>query len=243
MPVSSSTSRVSPSTIDSPSWTSITPPGVDQSSDPFRRRFCTSKTPSGPSMIPLATSQSRIRWILAGCPAMHANVEAVVAAAQARGITIQPREFPDSTRTAADAAAAIGVPVGAIVKSLVFLVDERPVVALVSGDNLLDEGKLAAAAGGKKARRPDANAVRDATGFPIGGIPPFGHRNDLPVYVDEDLFRFDVVWAAAGTPHVNFSISPADLLAATGGRRYALGRAGANEAVIPPSTTNSEPVE
>src|SRR4051812_34759756 len=236
MPVSSSTSRVSPSTIDSPSWTSITPPGVDQSSDPFRRRFCTSKTPSGPSMIPLATSQSRIRWILAGCPAMHANVEAVVAAAQARGITIQPREFPDSTRTAADAAAAIGVPVGAIVKSLVFLVDDRPVVALVSGDNQLDEAKLAEAAGATTAHRPNAGVVRDATGFPIGGIPPFGHRTDLPVYVDDDLFRFETVWAAAGTPHINFSITPADLAAATNGQRYSLGRRGASDAVIPPST-------
>src|SRR4051812_15897704 len=158
---------------------------------------------------------------------MHPNVAVVVAAATARGITIEPREFPESTRTAADAAAAIGVPVGAIVKSLVFLVDDQPVVALVSGDNQLDEQKLAAAAGGTTCRRPNAQIVRDATGFPIGGIPPFGHRSDLPVYVDEDLFLFETVWAAAGTPHINFSISPADLLAATGGPgspRYSLGR-------------------
>ena len=174
---------------------------------------------------------------------MHPNVAAVVAAAEARGIAIEPREFPDGTRTAEDAAAAIGVPVGPIVKSLVFLVDDQPVVALVSGDNQLDEAKLAAAANGHIAHRPNAQVVRDATGFPIGGIPPFGHRNPLPVYVDEDLFRFETVWAAAGTPHINFSISPKDLLAATNGKgTYELGRT-PGEPIIPPSTTNSDPVE
>ena len=147
---------------------------------------------------------------------MHPNVERVVQAAAARGATIVPAEFPDSTRTADEAAAAIGVAVGAIVKSLVFLVDGTPVVALVSGSNLLDEGKLAAAAGGIRARRPDADVVREATGYPIGGVPPFGFPSDLPVFVDHDLLGYDEVWAAAGTPHVNFPIAPAVLVRISG---------------------------
>ena len=155
---------------------------------------------------------------------MHPNVAPVVAAAAAAGVIIEPREFPDSTRTAADAAAAIGVPVGAIVKTLVFLVDDQSVVAMVSGDNQLDEAKLAKAAGGSSSRRPDANTVRDATGFPIGGIPPCGHRRKLPSYVDDDLFRFDVVWAAAGTPHINFSVTPEQLVVISGAMTADLAR-------------------
>jgi Cys-tRNA(Pro) deacylase len=148
---------------------------------------------------------------------VHRNVRRVVEAAERAGLTIEPREFAESTRTAADAAAAIGVPVGAIVKSLVFGVDDDVVVALVSGDNALDEAKLAAAAGGGKAHRVDADRVREATGFPVGGVPPFGHATDLAVFVDEDLLSFDEVWAAAGTPHVNFASAPGDLVRATGG--------------------------
>jgi Cys-tRNA(Pro) deacylase len=149
----------------------------------------------------------------------------VVDAGRAAGVFVEPREFPEGTRTAVDAANAIGVELGQIVKTLVFLVDGAPVTALVSGDNLLDEAKLAAAAGGTTSSRPDAALVRDATGFPIGGVPPFGHATPLPVYVDEDLLRFDEVWAAAGTPHVNFAISPAALVQATGGTVCTLAKA------------------
>ena len=138
-------------------------------------------------------------------------------AGRAAGLTIEPREFPDGTRTAQDAADAIGVELGQIVKTLVFLVDDAPVAALVSGDNMLDEKLLAAAAGGSKAARPDAKLVREATGFPIGGVPPFGHATELRVFVDPDLLAYDEVWAAAGTPHVNFAVSPTALVAATGG--------------------------
>jgi Cys-tRNA(Pro) deacylase len=148
---------------------------------------------------------------------VHRNVRRVVDAAAERGLAIEPREFDESTRTAADAARAIGVPGGAIVKSLVFGVDDDVVVALVSGDNALDEEKLATAHGGRRAHRVDADAVRVATGFPVGGVPPFGHATDLAVYVDEDLLAHDVVWAAAGTPHVNFACAPDDLVRATGG--------------------------
>ena len=148
---------------------------------------------------------------------MHRNVRAVVEAGRALGVDIHPREFPDSTRSAADAALAIGVDLGQIIKSLVFCVDGEVVVALVSGDNLLDERKLAECAGGERAWREDADTVRDATGFPVGGVPPFGHREPLRVFVDEDLLEFEELWAAAGTPHVNFAILPSELVKATGG--------------------------
>jgi prolyl-tRNA editing enzyme YbaK/EbsC (Cys-tRNA(Pro) deacylase) len=147
---------------------------------------------------------------------MHKNVRAVVAAAEARGLTIEPRAFPEGTKTAADAAAAIGVEVGQIVKSLVFLVDGAPTMALVAGDNRLDEGSLAAAAGGAGVARADADAVRAATGFPIGGVPPIGHP--LPIYIDEDLLEYDEVWAAAGTWTDVFPIAPAELVRITAGR-------------------------
>src|SRR3954463_10994978 len=167
MPVSSSTSRVRPSTTDSPSCTSMTPPGGDQSSDPSRRRFCTSKSPSGPSTRPPATTQSRTPGFWQGDGTMsesaHPNTEAVVAGAAAAGITIEPRRFPEGTRTAEDAAAAIGVPAGAIVKSLVFLVDDQPVLLLVSGAHGVADPARGAAAGGSAARRPFAAVVRDLT--------------------------------------------------------------------------------
>ncbi|MEN3273600.1 MAG: hypothetical protein V7636_2361 [Actinomycetota bacterium] len=148
---------------------------------------------------------------------MHRNVRAVIDAGAARGLDIEPRSFPEGTKTAADAAAAIGVEVGQIVKSLVFLVDDAPVVALVSGDNQLDEKKLAQAHGGGKVRRADADAVRAATGFPIGGVPPLGHAEPLPVYVDRDLERWDEVWAAAGTWTDVFPVAPSDLVRASNG--------------------------
>jgi prolyl-tRNA editing enzyme YbaK/EbsC (Cys-tRNA(Pro) deacylase) len=146
---------------------------------------------------------------------MHRNVRAVVAAAQRRGLVIEPRSFSKGTKTADDAAAAIGVTVGQIVKSLVFLVDGEPTMALVGGDERLDEVKLAAAAGGAGVERPDGDAVRAATGFPIGGVPPFGH--DLPVYVDGGLLRYDKIWAAAGTWTDVFAITPTELVRITGG--------------------------
>lgn len=146
---------------------------------------------------------------------MHKNVRAVVESGRILGLTVKPREFAESTRTAADAALAIGVDLGQIVKSLVFSVDGEVVVALVSGDNLLDEDKLAKAAGGTRAHREDADTVREATGFPVGGIPPFGHREPLRIFVDEDLLQYDEVWAAAGTPHVNFALTPNELVRAT----------------------------
>jgi prolyl-tRNA editing enzyme YbaK/EbsC (Cys-tRNA(Pro) deacylase) len=148
---------------------------------------------------------------------LHPNVARVVGAGRALGLDIEPFHFPDGTKTAADAAAAIGVDVGQIVKSLIFAVDGAVVLAYVSGANRLDEGKLAAAAGGITCTRVDADTVRAATGFPIGGVPPFGHATRLRVFVDPDLMRYDVVWAAAGTWNDVFAIAPSDLVRASEG--------------------------
>jgi prolyl-tRNA editing enzyme YbaK/EbsC (Cys-tRNA(Pro) deacylase) len=152
---------------------------------------------------------------------VHANVENVLAAAAEQGVTLEVSEFPDGTRTAADAAAAVGTGVDQIVKSLVFRVvgvtapshedGGRLVMALVGGADRLDEQRLAAAAGAERAERVDADAVREATGFPIGGVPPFAHRHPMPVWIDDALLEPDEVWAAAGTPRHVFPITPADL--------------------------------
>lgn len=148
---------------------------------------------------------------------LHRNVLRVVAAGSAIGVGVEPVRFPEGTKTAADAATAIGCDVGQIVKSLIFAVDGEVVLAYVSGANQLDEAKLASAAGGVQCSRVDADVVRNATGFPIGGVPPFGHDTELRVFVDPDLLRYDTVWAAAGTWHDVFALSPRQLVDASGG--------------------------
>jgi prolyl-tRNA editing enzyme YbaK/EbsC (Cys-tRNA(Pro) deacylase) len=119
-------------------------------------------------------------------------------------------EFPDGVHTAQQAAEAIGCDVAQIVKSLVFLRDGAPLLVLCSGANVVDEAAL----GVTKAR---ADAVRAATGMPIGGVAPYGHPAPLATLVDEDLLAFDVVWAAAGRPQLVFPLAPAELVARTGG--------------------------
>jgi Cys-tRNA(Pro) deacylase len=148
---------------------------------------------------------------------VHANAARVSKAAADLGLTIELREFPEGTRTAEDAARAIGVEVGQIVKSLVFTLDGELVMALVSGRNRLDEAKLATALGGREVGRADAAGVREATGYAIGGVPPFGHPQALPTAIDEDLLGYDEVWAAAGTPRDVFALAPAELARCTGG--------------------------
>ena len=154
----------------------------------------------------------------------HPNVERVVAAGRELGLEIEPRSFPEGTRTAQEAADAIGVELGQIVKSLIFGVDGEVVLAYVSGANRLDEKLLAAAAGGTRCERVDADAVRKATGFPIGGVPPFGHTTPLRVFIDPDLLQHDIVWAAAGTWNDVFPIAPGELVRASGGRLVELKR-------------------
>jgi prolyl-tRNA editing enzyme YbaK/EbsC (Cys-tRNA(Pro) deacylase) len=141
----------------------------------------------------------------------NTSTSRVVHAAAARGLAIDVRHFPEGTKTASDAAAAIGCPVAAIVKSLVFMVDDEPVVALVPGDRMLDPDRLALLAGGAKARRATLDEARAATGFAAGGTPPFGYPRPLRVFADVDLRRNDPVWAAAGTPTTVFPIRILDL--------------------------------
>ena len=150
---------------------------------------------------------------------MHPSAQKVADAARALGLSVEIVEFEETTRTAQDAANTIGCQVAQIVKSLLFIVDGQPVIALVSGVNRLDERKLAAlrGVGRKRVERADADTTKAATGFSIGGVPPFGHTSRLPVYVDEDLTRFDVVWAAAGTPFAVFAITPEELVRASQG--------------------------
>ena len=143
---------------------------------------------------------------------VHRNVRRVIDAGRAAGVDVEPVRFPEGTQTAADAAAAIGCEVGQIVKSLIFAVDGEVVLAYVSGANRLDEAKLATAAGGLTCSRVDADVVRTVTGYPIGGVPPFGHATDLRVFVDPDLLRYDEVWAAAGTWHDVFPLAPDELV-------------------------------
>lgn len=144
---------------------------------------------------------------------MHPSAEKVAAAAKSKGLDIEIIEFGQSTHSAEEAADAIGCQVSQIVKSLIFVVDGRPILALVAGDNRLDERKLARlfSVGRKKIKRADANLVKTVTGFSIGGVPPFGHDSVIPAVMDADLLNHDVVWAAAGTPHVVFAITPTDL--------------------------------
>ena len=141
------------------------------------------------------------------------RVEAALAEA---GIETEVLHTPDSARTAEEAAAAIGASVSQIVKSLVFTCDGAPVLALVSGTNRLDTKALGALAGGR-IERADADVVRAATGYAIGGIPPIGHPTRLPTWIDRDLLAFEVVWAAAGTPNAVFPVAPDALVRASGG--------------------------
>ena len=135
------------------------------------------------------------------------------------GLPPEIRRLADSTRTAPEAAAAVGCELGAIVKSLVLRGARtyEPVLALVSGDNRADVALIEAAVG-EPIERPDAAYVREITGYSIGGIPPVGHARPLPTLLDEDLLRFATVWAAAGHPHAVFPIAPATLATATNAR-------------------------
>ncbi len=147
----------------------------------------------------------------------------VQAALRALGLECQVVELPGSTRTALEAAQAVGCTVGQIVKSLVFSGKEsgRPLLALVSGSNRVDEKKLALLAG-EPTEKADADFTRAHTGYAIGGVPPVGHSGPITTFVDEDLLQYEQVWAAAGTPHAVFPIRPADLARAAGGKVAAI---------------------
>lgn len=140
----------------------------------------------------------------------------VTAHAAERGVPIAVRRFNATTRTAQDAAQQIGCTVAEIVKSLVFLAAGVPVVVLCSGADRVDESKLKALLGASGVRRATADEAKNATGFAIGGVPPFGHATPLRVIVDDGLFAFATVWAAAGLPDAVFPIAPAELARLSG---------------------------
>ncbi len=131
---------------------------------------------------------------------------------------VDVHRYPAGTRTAADAAAAIGCDVAQIVKSLVFAADGEPVLVLTSGANRVDVERVADLLGATRVTKADADLVRSATGFAIGGTPPFGHPAPLPTLVDRDLLDHEVVWAAAGTPDSVFPLSPDVVVRRSGGR-------------------------
>lgn len=148
---------------------------------------------------------------------MHPNVEKVRAALAERGFVADPVEFGTSTRTSADAAAAIGTSVAQIAKSLVFVAGGEAVLVIASGANRVSTEKVSRLLNAAVSRA-DAELVRRATGYGIGGVPPVGHAQRLAIVLDEDLLGFDVVWAAAGTPNAVFPIAPAELVRVTDGR-------------------------
>lgn len=145
------------------------------------------------------------------------SVERVKAALDKLNIPIQFQELPHSTRTAVEAAEAVQSSVGQIVKSLVFIIgDDRPLLILTSGSNQVNEDHISRMLG-DKIRFANADVVRKQTGFAIGGVSPYGLKREIPIFIDRDLLQHDLVWAAAGSSHAVFSISPHDLVETTGG--------------------------
>lgn len=147
---------------------------------------------------------------------MSRSIRRFEEASREAGLQVQVRRFPEGTKTAADAARAIGCEAAQIVKSLVFVADGEPVIALTSGANRADVERLAAVLGVREVRRATADEAREATGFAIGGTPPLGHPRALRIVMDEDLLAYDEVWAAAGTPDAVFPTTPEELRGVTG---------------------------
>jgi prolyl-tRNA editing enzyme YbaK/EbsC (Cys-tRNA(Pro) deacylase) len=154
---------------------------------------------------------------------LSSSARKVQEALLALGMDLQVVELPGSTRTAAEAAQAVGCEVGQIVKSLVFKAkrSQRPILVVASGQNRVDERRIEAQIG-EPLGKADADFVRQRTGFVIGGVPPVGHTEKLETFVDEDLLQYAEIWAAAGTPHAVFRLSPSDLVRMTGGQVIAL---------------------
>ena len=142
---------------------------------------------------------------------MSTAIERFLEAARVLGHPVEVRRFPEGTKTAQDAARAVGCEVGQIVKSLVFIAGERPVLALTSGANRVDVARLAQLAGDGPVRRASPEEARAATGFAVGGTPPFGHPARVPTFLDRDLQAYEEVWAAAGTPDSVFRTTAAEL--------------------------------
>ena len=149
---------------------------------------------------------------------LSASAQKVQDALAELGMTLQVVELPGSTRTAVEAAQAVGCQVGQIVKSLVFRAaqSDRPVLVVASGANRVNETRLEPLLG-EPIGKADADYVRQRTGFAIGGVPPLAHAEPLQIFIDQDLLQYREIWAAAGTPHAVFCLTPAELLKMTGG--------------------------
>ena len=147
------------------------------------------------------------------------SAQKVQQALQSQGFSLHVVELPGSTRTAVEAAQAVGCQVGQIVKSLIFKGKRsgKPILVVASGANRVNEKSLEAFIG-EPLGKADAEFVRQRTGFVIGGVPPVGHTERLETFIDQDLLQFDQIWAAAGTPHAVFRLTPGDLVKMTGGR-------------------------
>jgi prolyl-tRNA editing enzyme YbaK/EbsC (Cys-tRNA(Pro) deacylase) len=141
--------------------------------------------------------------------ALHPTAQRVQDWLDELGLDAQVRELADSTRTAQEAADAVGAEVGQIVKSLVFMDGEEPLLCLCAGDRRVDTAKL-----GEDVRQARGNEVREATGFAIGGVPPLGHEQAVRTVIDASLRRFETVWCAGGTPHSVFPVGTEALIAA-----------------------------
>jgi prolyl-tRNA editing enzyme YbaK/EbsC (Cys-tRNA(Pro) deacylase) len=154
---------------------------------------------------------------------LSASARKVQLALQSLGLDLQVVELPGSTRTAVEAAQAVGCQVGQIVKSLVFKAkrSQRPILVVASGQNRVDERRIEALIG-EPLGKADADFVRQHTGFVIGGVPPVGHTQPLETFIDEDLLQYGEIWAAAGTPHAVFRLTPGDLVKITIGRVAAI---------------------
>jgi prolyl-tRNA editing enzyme YbaK/EbsC (Cys-tRNA(Pro) deacylase) len=157
-------------------------------------------------------------------PALPPSADKVARAANALGLLIKVQIMAQSARTAQEAAMACGCLVDQIVKSLIFRVNpgNKPLLLLVSGANRVNEAKIARMVGAT-IERPDAEFVRQTTGFAIGGIPPFGHPLPMETLIDEELLAHSIVWAAAGTPLAVFAVDPKELQKATGARPVSVG--------------------
>lgn len=157
---------------------------------------------------------------------MHPTTARVAAALHDAGFPSEIRTFEADTRTAQQAADALHVPVGAIVKSLCFMADGVPVMVLISGANRGDVKKIQQVLGANEVKRANADDVRAATGFAIGGVPPIGHVQPMRSIIDRDLWQYPILWAAAGTPNSVFRTVPADLERMTGGEIAAIAEQG-----------------
>lgn len=153
---------------------------------------------------------------------MHPNVTRVAAELERAGLHADVRELAASTRTARDAAAALGCAIGAIANSLLFDSDGKPVLVLSSGAHRVDTGLVAATIGATEVRPATADEVRSATGQSIGGVAPVGHPSPLPTYIDTSLRDYETIWAAAGTSHAVFATTFADLRRLTGATEIAV---------------------